>query len=359
MNLRTLGRALVLSLTLTLAGGARAERFSFVALGDTAYNPPGDYAVYDALIARINREKPAFTIHVGDTWGAMPCTEANHQMILGWFGKYDHPLIYTPGDNEWTDCRRPEILDAYIATLRGSASPEQLRLLGGARSLDSAMAGTSFADTLASRDTIRKVFFSKPRSLGKRTMPVVRQSDVSPYPDMVENLRWERSGVLFATVHVPGTGMNFTINDPVRATDAIARNEADVQWIKATFAEATRTGARAVVLALHAGMFEGGRGDEQFGQTLRGGPEGPYFWVALAIRDLGAEFGKPVLLINGDFHRFVVDRPFMVSPGEQAPPRYGNITRLQVYGAPEIRAVKVGIDTETPWIFGFQPLYAD
>jgi hypothetical protein len=46
-----------------------------VALGDTAYNPPADYPLYDALIAKINAAKPAFSIHVGDTWGAEACTE--------------------------------------------------------------------------------------------------------------------------------------------------------------------------------------------------------------------------------------------------------------------------------------------
>jgi hypothetical protein len=346
-----------LALALAMAGSAAAERFSFVAVGDTAYNPPADYPVYERLIARINRASPAFTIHLGDTWGAMVCTEANHRMIRGWFDRYDHPVLYTPGDNEWTDCRKPEILEAYIAALRGSASPDQLKLLGEARSLDNAMAGTSFADTLASLAAIRKVFFGEPRSLGARTMAVVRQADVSEHRHMVENLRWEHGGVVFATIHAPGSGMNFTINDPVRANEAIARNKADVDWVRATFAEARAKDAKAVVISLHAGMFEDARGNEQFGKALRGGAEGPYFWIALAIRDLAEAFGKPVLLINGDFHELVIDRPFLVSQGEQKPPRFANITRLQVYGAPEMKAVRVTVDTDTPWVFGFEPLH--
>jgi len=46
-----------------------------------------------------------------------------------------------------------------------------------------------------------------------------------------------------------------------------------------------------------------------------------------------------------------------VSQGEEKPPLYANITRLQVYGAPELKAVQVNVDTETPWVFSFQPLY--
>ncbi|HZZ35844.1 MAG TPA: hypothetical protein VFE03_08970, partial [Caulobacteraceae bacterium] len=68
-------------------------------------------------------------------------------------------------------------------------------------------------------------------------------------------------------------------------------------------------------------------------------------------------FGKPVLLINGDFHEFLVDKPFTVSQGEEKPAQHDNITRLQVYGAPDLRAVRVSVDTDTPWVFGFTPLY--
>ena len=85
--------------------------------------------------------------------------------------------------------------------------------------------------------------------------------------------------------------------------------------------------------------------------------DGPFYWIVYAIREEGAKFGKPVLLINGDFHDLVIDRPFMVSQGEEKPPLYANITRLQVYGAPELKAVQVNVDTETPWVFSFQPLY--
>ena len=64
-----------------------------------------------------------------------------------------------------------------------------------------------------------------------------------------------------------------------------------------------------------------------------------------------------MLLVHGDFHEFEVDRPFLVSGGESAAPKYGNITRLHVYGAPEIKDVKVDVDTDTPWVFGFSPLH--
>lgn len=191
------------------------------------------------------------------------------------------------------------------------------------------------------------------------TMPLTRQADVSEFKTTVENVRWQRSGVVFATVSVPGSQNGFVINDPRRAREAVDRNAANVAWLKDTFAQASQEGARAVVVALHAGMFLDGPGGEFANHELRGGPDGPFFWIALAIRDLAEAFGKPVLLINGDFHEFVVDRPFFVSQGETELPKYGNVMRLQVYGAPELRAVRVDVDTDTPWVFSFSPLYLE
>ncbi|HEX5377424.1 MAG TPA: hypothetical protein VFW47_02565 [Phenylobacterium sp.] len=353
-----LARAVATGLMLlAFAGAARAETFSFVALGDTTYNPSVDYPVYDALIARINQARPAFSIHVGDTWGALPCTEDQHRSVLAWFAKYDHPVVYTPGDNEWVDCRKPEVLAAYTRYVTGKGTPEDMALLLPLRGLDAGMAGAGFDDPLGSLALIRKVFFSRPQSVGAHPMPLVRQPDVSDFKDTLENTRWEKDGVLFATVSVPGSGNGLTMNDPVRAAEAIARNRANVEWIKATFAEARARKAKAVVIAMQASLFGEGRGDSFSGKELRGGTEGPFYWVALAIRDLGAQFGKPVLIINGDFHDLIVDRPFRVGQGEAKPALYGNITRLQVYGAPELKAVKVGVDTDTPWVFSFEPLY--
>ena len=71
---------------LVIACPALAKPFEFVALGDTAYNLPDDYPVYRALIQTINATNPAFTIHVGDTWGATDCTDAEHERVRDFFG---------------------------------------------------------------------------------------------------------------------------------------------------------------------------------------------------------------------------------------------------------------------------------
>jgi hypothetical protein len=352
-------KAIVGWLILLLAIPLQAERFHFVALGDTAYNLDKDLPVYERLIGAINESSPAFSIHVGDTWGALPCGEDNHLWVRSWFDKYTHPLIYTPGDNEWTDCRKPEVLEAYSRLVTGKASDADKALLAKSRSLDAAFAATGYTDTLQSLQTIRRTFFANAESMGAVKMPLVRQSDVSTFSETVENTRWQRSGVVFATVSVPGSQNGFVINDVRRASEAVHRNAANIDWIKSTFAHAEQENAKAVVIALHASIFLDGDGSPFSDRVLRGGMDGPYYWIALAIRELSEKFARPVLLVHGDFHEFVIDRPFAVSQGEAQPPKYANITRLQVFGAPDLRAVRVNVDTDTPWVFSYSPLYVD
>ena len=346
------GRALALALMGLSTAAVEAADFSFVALGDTAYNPQRDLPIYERLIETINEAEPAFSIHVGDTWGALVCSKENHEWIRGWFDRYDHPLFYTPGDNEWTDCRRPEVLEAYRRMMRKEASPEDLLMLGGLRTLDQAFAGTSYADPWGSLSIIREVFFSKAESQGSRRMAAQQQTGTP------ENLFWSHEEVAFATINVPGSGYGFTINNAENAARAVELNRANVEWIKESFARAEQQEAKAMVVVLHASLFSEYPDSGNFGNAeLRGRDEGPFFWVALAIRDLAERFGKPVLLVHGDFHEFIVDRPFALSRGEIELPRYTNVTRLQVFGAPELKAVRVTVEPDTPWVFGFQPLY--
>jgi hypothetical protein len=308
---------LVCALLVLLIGASvrAAEPFAFVALGDTAYNGERDYPIYRRLIAAINAAAPAFSIHVGDVWGVGNCHDAHIQQIEGFFSEYTGPVVYTPGDNEWVDCTH-RAMGGYDASERLTA--------------------------------LRKAFFAKARSLGQNPMDVARQSDVSPFKAYVENARWERGGVLFVTVNVVGSNNNFRFDDAAALEEAFERNRANVAWLRDGFRIAREGDYAAVVVALHAEMFE------------ERGVARPAFADIVEELKLGAErFRKPVLLINGDTHEFVVDRPLFTPLGEADAPLFANVTRLEVYGAPEIRAVRVGVDTSTPWVFSFSPLYVD
>jgi hypothetical protein len=137
------------ALTLALAAGhAAAAPFTFVAIGDMPYRVPDDYGRLERLIAAVNKAAPAFTVHVGDIKsGSTPCSDESFQKVKGYFDSFEEPLVYTPGDNEWTDCHRPAA--------------------GG-------------FDPLERLAKLRSMFFAGPQSLGRTTLPVERQADLMP-----------------------------------------------------------------------------------------------------------------------------------------------------------------------------------
>ena len=306
----------VLLVALTATFPVRAE-FSFVAIGDTAYNGARDYPLYEQLIDRINSTDPEFTIHVGDLWGAGSCGDKEMDRAAEFFARYDHPLVYTPGDNEWTDCW---------------------------------VEGLGRFDPLERLAELRTRFFPTAESLGMTPMPLVRQADLaadeSAASALVENARWERDRVLFVTVHVPGSQNGADHSSLDLMQEFMARNQANVAWINDGFRYAIQQDLPAVVIALHAELFASN-------QHRRG----PFGAVLQALREGSERFGKPVLLIHGDFHQFVIDRPLFESRGEEEMPRYANLTRLQVHGAPELVAVRVTVNPDTAGVFGFEPIH--
>src|SRR5581483_4143050 len=89
------------------AAAPAPTRFTFVALGDTTYGPPGDYPLYDKLIATINAASPAFSLHIGDTKGRGDCGRPVQERQRAFFDEFRAPVFYTPGNNEWAECWRP------------------------------------------------------------------------------------------------------------------------------------------------------------------------------------------------------------------------------------------------------------
>src|SRR6202162_4245050 len=81
------------------------EAFSFGVMGDTPYSEREE-PHFLRMIERMNAEPLAFVVHVGDfKSGASPCTDALFEKRKAQFNGSKHALIYTPGDNDWTDCR--------------------------------------------------------------------------------------------------------------------------------------------------------------------------------------------------------------------------------------------------------------
>ncbi len=313
-------KRLVLAASLALAAitPATAQPFEFIALGDMPYKLPDDYAKFDRLIAAINARKPPFSIHVGDIKsGSSPCTDENFRTVLGQFATFEQPLLYTIGDNEWTDCHRARA--------------------GG-------------FDPLERLAKVRELFFADPTiSHGKTKLAVESQSRVmaDKFAKYVENQRWTHNGIQFATVHVPGSNNNFEPGAPQVAMEYFERDAANIAWIDAAFAKATREGAKAVVLAWQADVMDVRQ--KYAGELPR---VSAYVNTINAVERGAKAFGKPVLVIHGDEHEFQVGR-FFNTKMQPIP----NVIRLEVMGETHIHAVRVLVDPDSPSVFGFFPLF--
>ena len=306
--------------------------FTFVAIGDMPYYLPRDYVRFKRLIAEINKAKPAFTVHVGDIVdGLRPCRDEFLYKVFELFGAFDGPLIYTPGDNEWADCNR----------FSNSGPMNAFERLA----------------------KVREIFFRGPYSLGKSRLPLVRQSGDPKFREFVENARWERGGVMFATLHVVGTNNNFR-NDRAGEAKGTAereyhrRNAANLAWLRETFALAKRQKSGAVVLFIQANPYF-----QSFGRLRNGVPrpiprdddhKGNGFDIFLrALEAQVVAFRRPVLMVHGDSHLHRVDKPYKTRAGQK---RIGNFTRAEVFGARDIHGMRIIVDTGTPVRFTVEPL---
>jgi hypothetical protein len=289
------------------------EPFKFMVLGDMPYNIPDDYARYDRLISEINRQKPSFTIFVGDTKsGSTPCSDEYNQKVKAYFDRYDAPLIYSIGDNEWTDCHRP---------LAGSYDP------------------------LERLDKLRATFFSSKESLGKRPLSLVRQADIDPrYSMFVENSYWVKNGFVFVNLHIPGSNNNFERNEQAKS-EYRERNRANLEWIRQMFAKAASREYAGVVFVYQADMF--------YSQNQLTDPDSGYRDTLLAFTKGAQDLRKPVLLIHGDSHRLIIDQPLKTEDQREV---LENVIRLEVMGDKQVQAVEVSINPKAEQPFGFTPL---
>lgn len=307
--------AFLFGLAMVVAGEAipasdKPGRISFGVFGDLPYNA-AEEKFFPELIEEINQERELdFVVHVGDfkDGGFTRCSDQVFQRAKAWLELFRYPVIYTPGDNEWTDCHRP---------------------------------GLGKYDPLERLDRLRQIFFQEERSLGQRSLPLTRQSTDPAYAEFRENARWIMEEVVFATLHVVGSNNNLG-----RTAEGDAehrrRMTATLSWMKEAFAVARLQGMRAVVLILHA--------NPQF--EKKPGLKSGFHTFLAELETQSREFQKPVLLIHGDTHTFRVDQP--LRENSHGPPAE-NLTRLETFGSPTMDWVKVTIDPGAAPRFKIEP----
>src|SRR3954447_11299032 len=247
--------------------GHEAHSFTYAVYGDAPYGTtPTDTSETDAtpaFIAAVNADKAVSTIlHVGDIHsGSQFCTQAYDQQIADLWTGFADPMVYTPGDNEWADChKKKEGGGAFNATTG------QIDFVTNSDGGLTDYAGGNPVDNLG---LVRSIFFPRPGgTLGSGRLQVLSQAQVDnrSHPtdgQYVENVLWQREGVLFVSVNVPGGSNNDAdpwygapAASPQQTTEAANRTGAALRWIDRAFNTADRIGARSVVVMTQADMWD-------------------------------------------------------------------------------------------------------
>ncbi len=204
--------------------------FSFSLWGDMPYKKAGDDAKLPAVLQSINQSDIAFSIYDGDIKdGSSKCTDHVYTDSLKMFNSLAKPVVYVPGDNEWTDCHR---------------------LNNGGY------------DTLERLAHVRKVMFPTTDSLGQTRMPLQRQGKLGE--KYVENIRFQHDGVVFVGINMPGSNNNLVLTakectaksarkaaqcDAANA-EYLERDSANVEWMKSAFESAAKDKASGLVLVV-------------------------------------------------------------------------------------------------------------
>jgi hypothetical protein len=279
--------------------------------GDTPYSA-WERAKLPELMADMAAADSAFVVHTGDfKSGGDACSDALYQDRLALFQASSVPLVYVPGDNDWTDCHR-----------RSNGAYDPLERL----------------------DRLRALFFASDQALGQAPMALLRQSTDPAFVKYRENARWEAGGALFVTLNLPGSNNNFygVPGQTGPVPEFVARSAANQAWLAQAFAHARDQHLAGVLIVIQANPgFEAARA---------GRPQPGYdAFLAQLVRETRL-FAKPVVLVHGDTHRQQIDQPLMdPASGE----RLSNFTRVETFGWPFFGWMLGTVDARDPKVFRF------
>ena len=232
----------------------RPGTFSFGVMGDAPYDALEE-ARFRLVLKDLDAHDLSTVVSVGDIFWR-PCTDEMYQRARDRFNALRHPVVYTPGDNEWFDCWEA-----------GSGGYEPQERLG----------------------RLRQIFYTTPgQSLGGTKIALASQ------PDYIENVRWTDHSLVFATVHLIGSA-NGRKPFPNRTEDDVAaskkRTESAAVWLREAFRAAESASAPAVVVAMQGAPFDEGPEERELFEPF-----------LTTLRDEAARFQKPVLIAHGDHH---------------------------------------------------------
>ena len=304
--------------------------FSFGLWGDMPYKKAGDDPKLPAVLQSINQSDIAFSLYDGDIKdGSSKCTDEVYTDALKMFNGMAKPVVYVPGDNEWTDCHRSNN--------------------GG-------------FDTLERLAHLRKVMFPSANSLGQITLALEHQGKLGE--KFVENTRFNHGGVVFVGINQPGSNNNAVLSEKecknksardnaqcdAANAEYLERDAANVAWMMASFAAAKSQNAAGIVLVTQGDPGFDLPETEDFDESTQASVRG-YRNFMTKLTEQTEKFKGQVLFVHGDTHYFKHDKP-LYHPNKMLT----NFTRLQTFGSPSLHWVRVTVDTSSANVFTVHPV---
>ena len=311
------------------------QRYTIGLFGDMPYGALGRQQ-YPNLLADINQSHVAFSVFDGDlqAGGDGPCNDSLYTTAKANFNTLHSPLVWVPGDNDWTDCW-------------GRYGPAQ----------------APYHDPIERLNFERQLFASTSQSLGQRTLTLARESsEGGQYAMYPENVRWTYGPVVYIGLNVQGSNDNYPYPETdkengavVTRSDAeiqrqrneeIARKAADLHWLDEGYAYAKRIHAKGILIDWQA--------DPNFNNEQH--LTNPHDYDAYsdyvnALRTETMNYSGQVVLVHGDSHYFKMDKPINLPSGGVL----ANFTRVETFGARQTHWVQATIDPRDPNLFQFEP----
>jgi hypothetical protein len=319
------------------ADDEREDTYAIGLWGDLPYSDLQATVGIPNLIADMNAHRLAFTVHDGDLKAGSnsPCDDALYFRSLDMFNSLKAAAMFTPGDNDWTDCDRPS---------------------------------NGNFNSLERLDRERQIFFAAPYSMGQQPMLQQVQTEalclgLAGAVPCVENRRWVVGRVVYVTLNIQGSCNNLCDTAPSPAEFA-ARNAANIRWMKEAFAVAQTRNAAAVMVISQGNpgwdLTDGTRAPLRDPKTLaEANPlTDGYKEFLLALRAEVTAFRKPVAYVHGDSHYYRVDKPFLDAQGR----RLENFTRVETFGdnqgngTNDVNWIKVTVNPRSREVFAWQPM---
>jgi len=250
---------------------------SIVILADTPYSNKekqmlqGPNGILYRLIQQTN---PSIVMHLGDfKSGSKSCTDAllkEHKILLA--QTYPGRVIYTPGDNDWTDCDRSSLSDSF--------------------------------DELERLDFLIELMFKTPPLLDQKLTSINAQSS------QIENKLWINKRLAISTLHIVGTSNGRANIEKSQQQDAIKkvdrRDTANLAWLKSI--EDNAHNFDALVIGFQADIYQEKVLKSPICDGASSKPCDVFAIYRQAFQDLAKRIKKPVLISHGDTGEFCFEQ---------------------------------------------------